>query len=125
MVGERAAAILRRVDSGRCSAAAGAGPQFVSEVFYGTDDTVGGNLGDSWCSMGRIALFDARGRKRVGDAAALSAFNASVALLSHDLLRGPEARQQPQPIRAPLRMRPLRGQPAVQLCSSLAGAVDA
>ena len=82
MVGPRAAAILKRVDVGRCSAATGAGPQFVSEKYYGKHDTTHGNVGDSWCSMGRIALFDARARKLVGGAAALAAFDASVGLHS-------------------------------------------
>ena len=63
---QRSRAIQKRVDAGQCSAAKGAGPQFVSEVYYGPDDTTGGNTGDSWCSMGRIALFDALGRKRFG-----------------------------------------------------------
>ena len=47
---ERAKAILKRVDSGRCSAAQGAGPQFVSEKYYGKHDTTHGNVGDSWCA---------------------------------------------------------------------------
>ena len=34
-------------------------------MFYGTHDTTGGNIGDSNCSMGRIAWFDAQARKRM------------------------------------------------------------
>ena len=37
-----------RCAQGRCSAAGGAGPQFVSEIYYGTADTTHGNVGDSW-----------------------------------------------------------------------------
>ena len=47
----RSRAILARVDGGQCSAASGAGAQFVSELYYGEDDTTDGNQGDSWCSM--------------------------------------------------------------------------
>lgn len=63
---ENARKIMKRVDSGRCSAHSGAGSQFVSEIYYGTEDTTGGNTGDSWCSMGRIGWFDALGRKLYG-----------------------------------------------------------
>ena len=35
----KAAAVLDRVDRGRCSAASGGGPQFVSELYYGKKDT--------------------------------------------------------------------------------------
>ena len=82
----RSRRILARVDGGRCSFAAGAGPQFVSEVWYGPNDTTHGNVGDSWCSMARIALFDARARKRVCGAAAVAAVDASLAKLIEDLL---------------------------------------
>jgi hypothetical protein len=58
--------ILKRVDQGKCSTASGAGSQFVSELYYGTEDTTGGNTGDSWCSMGRIGWFDALSRKLLG-----------------------------------------------------------
>ena len=61
----RAARVLARVDRGRCSAAQGGGPQFVSEVYYGKQDTTHGNTGDSWCAMGRIAWFDSHARKYV------------------------------------------------------------
>lgn len=74
----RSRLIQQRVDAGQCSAASGAGPQFVSEVYYGPDDTTGGNTGDSWCSMGRIAYFDALGRKRFGTAEDLNYFNSVV-----------------------------------------------
>lgn len=71
----RSRLIQKRVDAGQCSAASGAGPQFVSEVYYGPDDTTSGNVGDSWCSMGRIGLFDALGRKRFGEEQDLQYFN--------------------------------------------------
>ena len=88
---DRARQILARVDSGRCSFAQGAGPQFVSEVWYGKNDTTHGNVGDSWCSMGRIALFDARARKRMGGQAAVASVDAMLTKLEHDLLRGKES----------------------------------
>ena len=50
----RSRAIFSRIDRGRCSASSGAGPQFVSEEYYGEFDTTNGNQGDSWCSMARI-----------------------------------------------------------------------
>lgn len=81
---DRAKRILERVDSGRCSHASGAGPQFVSERWYGPADTTGGNTGDSWCSMGRIAWFDAHARKLQNDQAS---FDSSLALIQGDLLR--------------------------------------
>ena len=84
---ERAARALKRIDSGRCSAAQGAGPQFVSEVYYGKKDTTSGNTGDSWCSMGRIAWFDAHARKLLGSTDALAAFDASLKHLQDDLIR--------------------------------------
>ena len=88
----RSARILARVDGGRCSAAQGGGPQFVSEVWYGPDDTTSGNTGDSWCSMARIALFDARARQRLGATpAGVAALNTTLDLLEHELLRGKEA----------------------------------
>jgi len=46
--------------------------------YYGNDDVTSGNVGDSWCAMGRIAWFDALSRRRYGD---LDGFN--------DLLLGP------------------------------------
>ena len=75
---ERSRLIQKRVDAGQCSAANGAGPQFVSEVYYGPNDTTSGNIGDSWCSMGRIGLFDALGRKRFGEQQDLEYFNEKV-----------------------------------------------
>lgn len=83
---ERAARVLKRIDSGRCSAAQGAGPQFVSEVYYGKKDTTSGNTGDSWCSMGRIAWFDAHARKLLGSDDALAAFDAQLLVLQDDLI---------------------------------------
>jgi len=57
--GARAKRILSRVDSGgQCRASS----TFVSERYYGPNDTAGGNTGDSWCAMGRIAWFDALAR---------------------------------------------------------------
>ncbi|GMH98096.1 hypothetical protein TrVE_jg12681 [Triparma verrucosa] len=56
---EQAKKVLARVDSGQCRK----GVTFVSEVWYGEDDTTGGNTGDSWCAMGRHAWFDSLSRK--------------------------------------------------------------
>jgi len=82
---DRAKRFLKRMDGGRCSAAAGAGPQFVSEIWYGKKDTTHGNVGDSWCSMGRIAWFDALARKQVGD---IDTFNKDILGPIHrDLLK--------------------------------------
>ena len=84
---DRARAIFDRIDNGRCSASAGAGPQFVSEIYYGEEETTGGNTGDSWCSMGRIAWFDSWGRKRFGTADDLKYFNDAVlSPIQQDLL---------------------------------------
>jgi hypothetical protein len=82
----RSQAVLARVDRGRCSAASGAGPQFVSEKWYGTNDTTHGNTGDSWCSMGRIAWFDAHARKLLGRPSDLAAFDAQLSVLQRDLI---------------------------------------
>ena len=62
--GARAYALLKRIDGGRCRAST----TFVSERYYGPADTTNGNIGDSWCAMGRIAWFDALTRKRLGEA---------------------------------------------------------
>jgi len=51
--------VLDRIDGGQCRA----GVTFVSEVWYGEDDTTSGNTGDSWCAMGRHAWFDSLSRK--------------------------------------------------------------
>ena len=67
---KRAAEVFRRVDGGRCRKSA----TFVSEKYYGPDDTTGGNTGDSWCAMGRIAWFDGLARKRYGDYAGFENF---------------------------------------------------
>lgn len=81
----RSKRFLKRLDSGRCSASSGAGPQFVSEKWYGKKDTINGHVGDSWCSMGRIAWFDGHARKRVGD---LKTFNNAVlGPIQRDLLK--------------------------------------
>jgi len=50
-----------------------------------------GNVGDSWCSMARIALFDARARRRLGAGAGVAALNTTLAQLVHEMLRGKEA----------------------------------
>lgn len=63
---ERAAAAFKRLDGGRCTHGRAS---FVSERYYGKHDTTAGNIGDSWCSMGRIGWFDALSRKRYGDLA--------------------------------------------------------
>ena len=79
-------AILSRIDRGKCSAANGGGPQWVSEVYYGKNDTTGGNIGDSRCSMGRIAWFDGHARKKMNTKASLEQFNRNVLLLQNDLI---------------------------------------
>jgi len=61
---DRAKKIFHRIDSGRCVHGRAT---FVSERYYGKKDTTHGNIGDSWCSMGRIGWFDALARKRYGD----------------------------------------------------------
>jgi len=61
---DRAKKVFARVDGGRCIHGRAT---FVSELYYGKDDTTDGNIGDSWCSMGRIGWFDALARKRYGD----------------------------------------------------------
>ena len=81
----RAERLLARVDRGRCRAAA----TYVSEKAYGVAEVTacqrfpgatwctascstcgsGGNTGDSYTGMGRIAWFDALARQRFGDAA--------------------------------------------------------
>ena len=69
--GARARRILARIDGGQCRSS----QTFVSERYYGPQDTTGGNVGDSWCAMGRIAWFDALSRRRYGD---LEGFNSLV-----------------------------------------------
>lgn len=82
---ELANKILARVDGGNCSHAGRA--TFVSEVYYDKNNCVGGNVGDSLVTMGRIAWQDALARKAVGDAAAISTFrNVLLAPLQKDLL---------------------------------------
>jgi len=68
----------------KCVAAQGGGPQWVSEIYYGKDDTTGGNIGDSASAMGRIAWFDAKARKMVGDVAS---FDSQLQLMQNDLLQ--------------------------------------
>jgi hypothetical protein len=73
---DRAKLILARVDSGSCTHAGVASgtprPTYVSEQYYGSADTYGGNTGDSAVTMGRIGWADGRARQAVGD---LSTFN--------------------------------------------------
>ena len=64
----------------------GGGPQWVSEIYYGPKDTTGGNIGDSRCSMGRIAWFDAHARKIDGTNISLMQFNNNLLLLQNDLI---------------------------------------
>lgn len=61
---EGATKIFSRIDGGRCTHGRAT---FVSEVYYGKEDTTHGNVGDSWCSMGRIGWFDALARKKYSD----------------------------------------------------------
>lgn len=61
---DRATKVFQRVDGGRCTHGRAT---FVSERYYGKNDTTQGNIGDSWCSMGRIGWFDALARQRYGD----------------------------------------------------------
>jgi len=63
---DRAERAFARIDGGRCVHGRAT---FVSEIYYGKNDTTDGNIGDSWCSMGRIGWFDALARKRYGDQA--------------------------------------------------------
>lgn len=83
----RSRSIFSRIDGGRCSASTGAGPQFVSEEYYGEEDTTNGNQGDSWCSMARIGWFDAHARKRFGTQDDLNYFNDRLlSTVQNDLL---------------------------------------
>jgi len=59
---DKATAVLKRIDAGQCRK----GVTFVSEVYYGPDDTTDGNVGDSWCAMGRHAWFDSLARLNYG-----------------------------------------------------------
>ena len=84
----RSRKIMSRVDGGKCSASSGGGPQFVSELYYGEEDTTNGNQGDSWCSMARIGWFDAHSRKRFGTADDLEYFNSHIlSTVQHDLIQ--------------------------------------
>jgi hypothetical protein len=60
---EAAKRIFNRLDGGRCTHGR---PTFVSERYYGPQDCVHGNIGDSWCSMGRNGWFDALSRVKWG-----------------------------------------------------------
>ena len=61
---EQAAAILARVDGGPCTHARAT---FVSERYYGPEDTYNGNVGDSDITMARIAWADGHARAVMGD----------------------------------------------------------
>ena len=63
--GDRAAKVLARVDGGQCTHARAT---WVSEKYYGPNDTYGGNTGDSAVTMGRIGWADAYARVAVRDA---------------------------------------------------------
>lgn len=73
---DRAKLILARVDSGSCTHAGVATGRpratWVSEKYYGSADTYGGNTGDSAVTMGRIGWADGHARRAVGD---LATFN--------------------------------------------------
>ena len=60
---DRVDLVFNRVDSGKCTHGRAT---WVSEKYYGPDDTTNGNIGDSYCSMGRIGWFDALARRRYG-----------------------------------------------------------
>jgi hypothetical protein len=78
----RAAKVFSRVDKGHCTHGRAT---YVSEVYYGPNDTTNGNIGDSACSMGRIGWFDALARRRFGDQATFD--NILLDPLRDDLLR--------------------------------------
>ena len=63
---ERAQQVLARVDAGPCTHGRAT---WVSEQYYGPEDTYNGNTGDSATAMGRIGWADAHARRRVGDRA--------------------------------------------------------
>jgi hypothetical protein len=67
--GERASAVLARVDSGPCTHGRAT---WVSERFYGPADTYGGNTGDSATAMARIGWADGLARQAAGDRATFS-----------------------------------------------------
>lgn len=62
----------------------GGGPQWTSEIWYGKEDTTGGNTGDSSSGMGRIAWFDGKARKQVGD---VTGFDTQIGVMQKDLLK--------------------------------------
>eukprot|EP00698_Gefionella_okellyi_P003010 TRINITY_DN12839_c0_g1_i1.p1 TRINITY_DN12839_c0_g1~~TRINITY_DN12839_c0_g1_i1.p1 ORF type:complete len:766 (-),score=178.45 TRINITY_DN12839_c0_g1_i1:39-2336(-) len=61
---EQAEKVFAKVDAGRCTHGRAT---FVSELYYGPSDCFKENVGDSWCSMGRIGWFDSLARRRMGD----------------------------------------------------------
>ena len=62
----------------------GGGPQWTSEIWYGKEDTTSGNIGDSSSGMGRIAWFDGKARKQVGD---VTGFDTQIGRMQKDLLK--------------------------------------
>ena len=64
----QASALFARIDYGPRKGQCRPSATFVSERWYGPKDTTHGNIGDSWCAMGRIAWFDGLARRRYGDA---------------------------------------------------------
>jgi len=78
-------AVLHRIDTGiqKCTMHQGGGPQWTSEIWYGKHDTTSGNIGDSSSAMGRIAWFDGKARKVVGD---VQGFDKSIGVMQKDLL---------------------------------------
>lgn len=82
---DRARQVLAFVDSGPCMAAPSR-PTWVSQVYYGPNDTYGGNTGDSATAMGRIAWADGMARYQAGDLTGYQ--NGVVAPIQSDLLAG-------------------------------------
>jgi len=79
----RASALLKRVDGGKCTHAGRA--TYVSEIYYNASNCFIGNTGDSAVTMGRIAWGDGVARYRVGDTKTF--YNAIFNPLLNDLLR--------------------------------------
>eukprot|EP01063_Lacrimia_lanifica_P029275 TRINITY_DN442_c0_g1_i1.p1 TRINITY_DN442_c0_g1~~TRINITY_DN442_c0_g1_i1.p1 ORF type:complete len:767 (+),score=268.90 TRINITY_DN442_c0_g1_i1:40-2340(+) len=71
---DRAEKIFSRVDRGTCPAS----HSWVSELYYGKQDTTAGNIGDSWTAMGRVTWFDSLARKNYGSAHSLAHFDTVI-----------------------------------------------
>lgn len=69
--------------------------QWTSEIYYGKHDTTGGNVGDSCSAMGRIAWFDAKARKMIGD---VTSFDTQVRDESADCKQTLERPPSPLPV---------------------------